>query len=143
MEQDVKDYVKTCYRCQMRSKPNNTEPMFALAPTTLWERVGIDFIGPFPKTEKGNRYIITAIDYFTRWPEAKAVPYATVKQAIEFLYEEIICRYGLVKYFHTDRGTHFNNKLMQLLTEKFRIKHHQVTAYHPEQTASSNVLTEP
>ena len=132
MRQDIKEYIQTCYRCQMQGRPNNTEPTFALAPVVPWERVGVDFIGPLPVTDKGNRYIITAIDYFPRWPEAKAVSNATAETAVEFLYEEIICRYGLVKYFHTDRGTHFNNELMQLLTEKFRIQHHQVTAYHPQ-----------
>ena len=96
----------------MQGRPNNVKPTFALAPVAPWERVGIDFIGPLPVTEKGNHYIITAINYFTRWSEAKAVPHATAEQAVEFLYENIICRYGLVKYFHTNRGTYFNNELM-------------------------------
>src|ERR1044071_7460079 len=84
----------------MRRGPDHTEPTFSLAPTAPWERVGIDFIGPLPETEKGNKYIITAINYFTKWPEARAVPAATAQVAVEFLYEEIVCRYGLVKYFH-------------------------------------------
>ena len=116
----------------MRRGPDHSEPTFTLAPTAPWERVGIDFIGPLPETEKGNKYIITAIDYFTKWPEAKAVLAATAQVAIEFLYEEVICRYGLVKYFHTDRGTHFNNELMQMMTNKFKIRHHQVITYYPQ-----------
>ena len=96
----------------MQSKPNNEEPTFTLAPTVPWERVEIDFIRPLLVTEKGNRYIITVIDYFTRWPQAKAVPNANTETAIEFLYEDIICRYGLVKCFHTDREIYFNNELM-------------------------------
>ena len=60
------------------------------------------------------------------------MPAVTAQVAVEFLYEEIVCHYGLVKYFHTDRGTHFNNELMQKMTNKFKIRHHQVTAYHPQ-----------
>jgi transposase InsO family protein len=91
-----------------------------------------------PITLKGNRYIITAMDYFTRWPEAKAVPAATAFEAAKFIYEDIICRHGIVDIIHSDQGTHFNNELIAKLMDKFDMKHHQITAYHPQ----SNGLVE-
>src|SRR5215208_1624765 len=91
-----------------------------------------------PITEKGNRYVITAIDYFTRFPEARAVPRATAQEAAKFIYEEIICRHGIVDIIHSDQGTHFNNELIKALMKRCDMKHHQVTAYHPQ----SNGLVE-
>jgi hypothetical protein len=39
-----------------------------------FERIAIDVAGPFPRIEKGNRYLLIAMDYFTKWPEACAIP---------------------------------------------------------------------
>jgi hypothetical protein len=72
------------------------------------------------------------VDYFTRWPEARAVPQASAHQAAKFIYEEIICRHGIVDVIHSDQGTHFVNDLITKLVQKFDMKHHKITAYHPQ-----------
>jgi hypothetical protein len=54
-------------------------------------QVGIDLIGPLPKTKSGNRYIITLVDYFSKWPEAAALPNKKAESVASFLYK-IICR---------------------------------------------------
>ncbi|CAG8767614.1 20859_t:CDS:2, partial [Rhizophagus irregularis] len=46
------------------------------------------------RTEEGNKYIVVAIDFFTKWPEAKAIKEANAKEISKFIYEEIICRHG-------------------------------------------------
>lgn len=138
MYNEIKQYVESCHKCQIQGLSRSNNPVFPILPTGPWQRVGIDFVGPLPITVKGNRYIITAIDYFTRWPEARAVPRATAQEAAKFIYEEIICRHGIVDIIHSDQGTHFNNQLIQELVAKFDMKHHQITAYHPQ----SNGLVE-
>ena len=89
-------------------------------------------MGPLPLTSLGNRYIITAVDYFTQWPEARAVPQASAQQAAKFIYEDIICRHGIVDVIHSDQRTHFVNDLIKRLAERFDMKHHKITAYHPQ-----------
>ena len=54
-------------------------------------KVGIDLIGPLPETKAGNRYIITLVDYFSKWPEAEALPDKGAKGVAQFLYR-MICR---------------------------------------------------
>src|ERR1044071_131033 len=81
---------------------------------------------------QGNRYIITAIDYFTRWPEAKAVPQANAQNAAKFIYEEFICRHGTINIIHSDQETHFVNETINDLMKRFDMKHHKVTAYYPQ-----------
>jgi len=49
----------------------------------------MDLIGRLPKTAKGNKWIITAIDYATGWPIAKAIPKATEEAIVEFILDEI------------------------------------------------------
>jgi hypothetical protein len=72
------------------------------------------------------------MDYFTKWPEAKATPAATAEETVKFIYEEIICRHGCPQRILTDRGTHFKNKLVEGLTRKFEITHLFSTPYHPQ-----------
>ena len=69
---------------------------------------------------------------FTKWSEAKAVPEATASQVAQFVYEEIICRHDCPMKILTDRGTHFNNKMVDELMNKFKIKHLLSTPYHPK-----------
>jgi hypothetical protein len=95
-------------------------------------QVGIDFVGPLPVTANGNKYIIVAIDYLTKWPEARPVPQATAEETIKFIYEEIICHHGCPQKILTDRGTHFNNQLVDGLMNYFEIKHLLSTPYHPQ-----------
>src|SRR5687767_3298835 len=78
------------------------------------------------------------MDYFSRWPEAKALKSANAEEVARFLYEEIICRFGAPKKIQSDQGTHFVNELIRKLTDKFRIKHSLSSPYHPQ----SNGLVE-
>jgi hypothetical protein len=39
-----------------------------------FERIAIDVTGPFPRSDQGNRYLLIAMDYFTKWPEAYGIP---------------------------------------------------------------------
>ncbi|CAB4443481.1 unnamed protein product [Rhizophagus irregularis] len=72
------------------------------------------------------------MDYFTKWPEARALETADAKEIARFIYEDIICRHGCPKKILSDRGSHFNNKLVELLMEEFQIKHNFSTPYHPK-----------
>src|ERR1044072_5707482 len=90
------------------------------------------YLFPLPETAQGNIYIITAIDYFTRWPEARAVPQTNAQNATKFIYEELICRHGTINIIHSDQGTHFVNETINDLMKRFDMKHHKITAYHPQ-----------
>ncbi len=65
-----------------------------------------------PITREGNRYIVIAMDYFTRWPETRAIKAANVEMVLTFIYEEIICRFGSLRVLQSDRGTYFINEMI-------------------------------
>ena len=132
MYEQIREYVKTCEECQRRGSPNNKTTLHPIKVFTPFYQIGIDYVGPLPETERGNKYIIVAMDYLTKWPEAKALSTATAEDTVTFLYEEIICRHGCPQRILSDRGTHFNNKMVTGLMEKFNIKHLLSTPYHPQ-----------
>ena len=78
------------------------------------------------------------MDYFTRWPEARAVEKANAEIVATFIYEKIICRHGTPKVIQSNQGTHFVNDVIKRLTERFRIRHSLSSPYHPQ----SNGLVE-
>ena len=72
------------------------------------------------------------MDYLSRWQEAKPLKEATALTIANFLYYEIICRYGCFKHLYTDRGTEFVNEVVRELMERFRVKHHRSTPYRSQ-----------
>ena len=80
--------------------------------------------------KKENRYIVTAMDYFTKWPIVKAIKKATAKTVSKFIYKKIICEHRYPQVLQSDREIHFINKVIQDFSEKFRIKHRLSTPYH-------------
>ncbi len=70
----------------------------------LFYEVALDTTGPLPKTKSGNKYILVAIDHYSKWCEAKAVTNHGARMAAMFLEDEIIYRYGFPKFVLTDNG---------------------------------------
>ena len=75
-------------------------------------------------------YIVVASEYLSKWAEAKAVKTDTAAHAAAFMYENIITRFGVPKIIVSDTGTHFFNNLISKMTQMFKIKHRNTTAYH-------------
>ncbi|CAB4418579.1 unnamed protein product [Rhizophagus irregularis] len=132
MYNDIRSYVMSCDSCQRRGKQKTKLPLHPIPVESPFHQIGIDFVGPLPITTNGNKYIITAMDYLTKWPEARPVKEATAGQAALFIYEDIICRHGCPAKILSDQGTHFRNQIIEKLMEKFQIKHLFSTPYHPQ-----------
>jgi hypothetical protein len=130
--QDVKRYIETCDACQRTGKPPKVQLTESTKVVEPFYQIGIDFIGPLKETTNGNKYIIVATDYFTKWPEAKAVPKATAAETAEFLYKDIICRHGAPSVILTDRGSHFVNNIIKEIQQEVGFTHKLASAYHPQ-----------
>ena len=132
MYEDTKKYIKFCDNCQRRGQKGGKSYLNPIEVGEPFERIGIDFVGPLEKTRRGNRYILVVTDYLTKWPEAKVMKDTTATNVVKFIYKIIICRYECPKIILSDRGTHFKNKLVEELCEKFEIKHKLSAPYHSQ-----------
>nr|GEY66904.1 hypothetical protein [Tanacetum cinerariifolium] len=90
---------------------------------------GIDFMGPFPSS-KGNKYILVAVDYLSKWVEAKALPTNDARVVVKFL-KSLFPRFGIPRAIISDRGTHFCNDQFTRVMIKYGVTHRLATAYHP------------
>ncbi len=130
MYEDIRRYIQTCDVCQRRGSPKVNNILHLIEPKVLFQRIGIDIVGLLTITKKGNRYIVIAMDYFTKWLIVKTIKEATAKTVSKFIYEKIICEHGCPQVLQSDQETHFVNKVIQDLSKKFRIKHRLSIPYH-------------
>src|SRR6266498_4290334 len=132
MKDDIKSYIQTCDQCQRRGKPTDENELYSIKIKEPLYQWGIDIVGPLTETSRGNKYIVVAIDYFTKYPKARALANANARNVANFLYEDIICKHGCPRKIISDRETHFNNQIIERLLERFKIRHNLSTSYHPK-----------
>ena len=131
MSSDIKSWCRECDICA-RAK---TGPGFGKSPLhqsvvgAPLDRIGIDILGPLPRTSNGNEYIIVLCDYFSKWAEAYAVPNHTALTVADKIVNEFICRFGVPKQIHSDQGREFESELFSLLCEKLGIQKTRTTPY--------------
>ena len=98
---------------------------------TPFDRVAIDLIGPIePISERGHRYILTIVDYATRYPEAVALKNITTETVAEALVE-IYSRVGIPKEVLSDQGSQFVSGVMKEVSRILSVKQLVTTPYHP------------
>nr|GEV47359.1 reverse transcriptase domain-containing protein [Tanacetum cinerariifolium] len=98
---------------------------------------GIDFMGPFPSS-RGNKYILVAVDYLSKWLEAKALPTNDARVVCKFL-KNLFARFGKPRAIISDRGTHFCNDQFAKVMQKFSVTHRLATPYHPQTSGQMEV----
>ncbi|GJT74536.1 reverse transcriptase domain-containing protein [Tanacetum coccineum] len=96
-----------------------------------------DFMGPFPSS-RGNKYILVAVDYLSKWVEAKALPTNDARVVCKFL-KSLFARFGAPRAIISDRGTHFCNDQFAKVMLKYGVTHRLSTAYHPQTSGQVEV----
>ena len=95
------------------------------------DRVSVDLVGPFPETERGNRYLLVAQDYFSKWTEIYAVPDATAVTCANVLVNEFFARFGIPLSVHSDQGRCFESELFSSMCSLLGIRHTRTSPYRP------------
>lgn len=132
--EDAKEIVRTCQACQMftkkRSAPANLTQCFI--PTWPLRRWGVDIVGILPAAPGNLRYAAVALEYFTKWIEAKALAKITSGTLISFVWQRIICRFGVPVYITVDNGKQFDCSQFRTFCVELSIKLSFASVHHPE-----------
>ncbi|XP_033761966.1 uncharacterized protein K02A2.6-like [Pecten maximus] len=131
---DVTRFCRSCDVCQ-RTFPKGRVSKVPLGTMPLidipFQRVAIDIIGPLqPATDRGNRYILTIVDYATRYPEAIALRGIETERVAEALVD-VYSRVGIPREVLTDQGSQFTSELMREVSRLLSIRQLTTTPYHP------------
>ena len=134
MKEHAQALARTCEACQkhenlIHTPANELHPMLSPWPFATW---GLDIVGPFTKATGSRRYLLVATDYFTKWVEAKALVCISAESVRKFLWEHIICRFGIPHSIISDNGAKFTAASIAALCTSYGLKHHFSAPYHPE-----------
>lgn len=97
-----------------------------------FEKIALDISGPYPESNKGKKYILVVMDYFTKWVEAYAIPNQEATTVADVLIGEFISRFGVPLELHSDQGRNFESELFRNLCERLGIRKTRTTALHPQ-----------
>ncbi|XP_059295480.1 uncharacterized protein LOC132048811 [Lycium ferocissimum] len=114
MENDCSKFVQKCHKCQIHGDLIKVPPIELNAMTSPWPFAawGMDVIGPIePVASNKHRFILVAIDYFTKWVEATSYSSVTKKVVTDFVRNNIICRFSIPESIITDNGANLNSHL--------------------------------
>ena len=126
---DVEQYVKTCHECQIRVTNKLHIPITISAPTTLFTKVYLDIM-LMPKAQ-GYRYIIAARDDLSGAAEGRKLKRATARTVSQFIFEELLCRYGAIAEIVTDNGPEVKGATEELL-RRHGIPHIHISPYNSQ-----------
>nr|XP_009622288.1 uncharacterized protein K02A2.6-like [Nicotiana tomentosiformis] len=93
----------------------------------------MDVISPIePTASNGHRFILVAIDYFTKWVEAGSYKAMNKKIIADFIRDRIVCQFGVPESIITVNAANINCDLMKAMCKTFKIKHRNSTTYRPQ-----------
>nr|GEU41409.1 reverse transcriptase domain-containing protein [Tanacetum cinerariifolium] len=136
---DAHKFVKNCDSCQRQGKISQRDemPQNSIQICEIFDVWGIDFMGPFPSS-RGNKYILVAVKYLSKWVEAKALPTNDARVVCKFL-KSLFARFGAPRAIISDRGIHFCNDQFAKVMLKYGVTHRLSTAYHPQTSGQVEV----
>ena len=130
---DVKQWVLQCDTCAAVKKPqeNPKAPIGSMRVGSPLDGVGIDILGLLPLTQRGNKYILVATDYFAKRVEAFPVPDQTALTCANVLLNEFFSRYGTPIQLHSDQGRNFESDLFAELCKLLEVRKTRTTPCNP------------
>jgi hypothetical protein len=134
MFDDSMKFTKKCHQCQIHANFIH-QPHEPIHPTKMswpFEMWGMDVVGPIhPPSSKGHRFILAATDYFSKWSEVIALKEVKAENVEDFIRNNLTYCFGVPSRIISNNGTSFNNRQLEKLFAKFKIKHHFSIAYNP------------
>ncbi|KAK3002009.1 hypothetical protein RJ639_022183 [Escallonia herrerae] len=141
MQQDPLEHTKKCDACQRfspvpRLAPTALTTLNSPIPFAMW---GMDILGPFPPALAQRKFVIVAIDYFTKWVEAEALSSITEQKCEDFFWRSVVCHFGIPRVLVTDNGRQFNNHTFRAFCANLSIEQRFTSVAHPQTNGQTEV----
>ncbi|KAJ8364120.1 hypothetical protein SKAU_G00129510 [Synaphobranchus kaupii] len=129
----VEDYCRSCPDCQqVAPRPHQKSPLIPLPIISVpFSRIGMDLVGPLPRSSRGHQYILVVLDYATRYPEAIPLRIMATKGIARELML-LFSRVGLPEEILTDQDTPFMSRFMRDLCQLMKVTQLRTSVYHPQ-----------
>ena len=131
---DVDNFCATCKECQLGARKRSSEKAPLISVPVVGKpffKVATDIVGPLPRTDRGHKYLLTLVDYATRYPDAIPLKDITASAVADGLVE-MFARYGVPAELISDQGSNFMSQLVNELLLKLGVKKLETSCYHPQ-----------
>ncbi|KAK3013273.1 hypothetical protein RJ639_009594 [Escallonia herrerae] len=134
MPRDAIEFMRRCDKCQ-KFAPISHKPVVPLTsivspiPFAVW---GMDLLGPFPMASSQRRFVIVAIDYFTKWTEAESLATITSAKCEDFFWKNVVCRFGVPRALVVDNEKQFDNNNFWTFCTNLSIDLRFTSVAHPQ-----------
>ena len=141
MLRDATELVKKCKVCQEHSKISRLPSKSLTSVTSPWpfQQWGLDIFGPLLIGKGPCKFIIVAVDYFTKWAESKPLATITEQKIRSFIWLSIICRFGIPRALVSDNGKQFDNPKFRDFCAELGIKNYYSSPAHPQSNGQAEV----
>jgi hypothetical protein len=126
--------VRSCKACQKFSPRSGRPSQFTKLIAHTWplQRWGLDIVEPLPTAQGNLKFTFIAVEYFTKWIEARAISTITSKTAQKFFWQNIVCRFGVPSELTVDNGKQFDNQDFKDFCFSIGTKLAFASVYHPQ-----------
>ncbi len=107
--------------------------------TRPWEMLGINFMGPFPRSTSGNVYLVVFVDYYTHWVKLYPLRKATAETVSRVLTQEILTRWGVPDFILSDQGSQFVSAVFKATCATWNLRQKLTSAYHPQTNLTERI----
>ena len=101
--------------------------------------LGVDLMGPFPRSSRQNVYLLVFVDYYSKWVELFPLRRATAESISQILIKDILTRWGVPDYLLSDRGSQFVSEVLDETCKIWNVTQKFTTAYHPQTNLTERV----
>ncbi|XP_075473428.1 uncharacterized protein LOC142504447 [Primulina tabacum] len=113
------------------------KPIWASCPFDQW---GMDIVGPFPVARAQKKFLLVAVDYFSKWVEAEPLAKITEQEVLKFLWNNIVCRFGVPRRIISDNGRQFQGKGITSWCQEMKITQSFTSVAYPQANGQTEVV---
>ena len=141
MLRDATELVRKCKICQEHAKISHIpfEPLTSVTSPWPFQYWGLDILGPLPIGMGQCKFIIVAVDYFTKWAEAEPLATITEQKIRNFVWRSIIYRFSILRALVSDNGKQFDNLKFKDFCVELGIKNYYSSPAHPQSNGQAEV----
>ncbi|KZV51421.1 hypothetical protein F511_39680 [Dorcoceras hygrometricum] len=121
MQQDATTFVRSCQGCQSLQK-RSTELLRTIISSCPFDQWGMDIVGPFPPAGRQRKFLLVAVDYFSKWVEAEPLAKISEVEVLNFLWNNIVCRFGIPRRLISDNGRRFCGEKVRAWCQEWKIE---------------------
>lgn len=142
MVKQIRNFIAECDTCKATKHPKQTlRPTMGKEAITHrpFQKVYVDFLGPYPRSKTGNTFIFIVLDHKTKFVLLKALPKASARAVNKFLIDEVFHKFGVPEILHSDNGKQFVSESFRELLSSYGIIHMRSAIHSPQANASERV----